>query len=57
MVKAKIGFAASIVETVIENNLELINSLIRGMAEHEGIDPQALEQRWLNEENYPSNKD
>lgn len=54
--KSKTGFAGSIVETAIENNLELINSLVKDIAEYEGIDAKALEQKWLQEENYSSNK-
>ena len=50
--KSKTGFAASIVETAIENNLELINSLVRDIAEYENTDPITLEKRWLAEENY-----
>lgn len=54
--KSKTGFAASIVETAIENNLDLINSLVRDIAEHEGIEPHVLEQKWLEQENYSSKK-
>ena len=54
--KSKTGFAASLVETAIENNLELIDSLVRDIAEYEGTDPITLEKKWMSEENYPSNK-
>ncbi len=54
--KSKTGFAALIVETAIENNLDLINSLTRDIAAHEGIDPHALEQRWLKDEKYSPKK-
>ena len=50
--KSKTGFAASIVETAIENNLELINSLVRDIAEYEDTNSITLEKRWLAEENY-----
>ena len=54
--KSKTGYAAFLVETAIENNLDLINSLVRDIAQQEGIEPSELEQRWLAEENYPQNK-
>lgn len=54
--KSKTGFAASIVETAIENNLELIDSLVREIAKYEGIEPQELEQSWLDEAKYPLKK-
>jgi hypothetical protein len=54
--KSKTGFAASIIESAIESNLNLINSLVEDIAENEGISAKALEQRWLEEENYPARK-
>lgn len=54
--KSKTGFAGFIVETAIENNLELIDSLVRSVAEHEGTDPKTIEQRWLADEKYSSPK-
>ena len=54
--KTKTGFAGSIVESAIENNLELINSLVQDVANYEGIDATELEQRWLTDEKYPANK-
>ena len=52
--KTKTAYAAFIVETAIENNLSLIDSLVRDIAEHEGIEPKDLEQRWLKDEKYSS---
>ncbi|MBP0021359.1 MAG: hypothetical protein J7647_27865 [Cyanobacteria bacterium SBLK] len=50
--KTKTAYAAAIIESRIEANIDLVDRLMSDIADSEGISVKELEERWLIEEGF-----